>query len=115
MVNVFIDDPDLFSFGRINLCRNDFDGAIGTVGLTDPASCAAMLVVRIMRHDDLTFEPVVHFQCFPVLRVLLGNDLPGAEKIFPGNGHPCEQGFHSGKDICEIVKEAVHSLKMPTH
>ena len=90
MVNVLIDDADLFAIRSIDPVGNDLDGTIGTVQLTDPATGAAMMVVLIMRHDHFPFEPLGHLQCFSVLRILLRNDLPGAEEIFSGDTHTRE-------------------------
>jgi len=70
------------------------------------------MVVFVVRHDHFALEPVIHLSVFPVLRVLLCHNLSGTEKIFPGHGHPGEQGFHTGKDICEILKKLFIVLKI---
>jgi hypothetical protein len=111
MIDVPIDDAKLFPFGRFDPFRDNLDRTVGTVGFTDPATGAAMLVVWIVRHDDLSLEPVEHPELPAVLRILLGDDLPGIEKIFPGYGHPNKQGFHAMKDIGKIFEETVHSFR----
>ena len=69
-----------------------------------------------MVHDDLPLEPIEHFQCFPVFRVLFGNDSPWTEEVLPGDRHPYQEGPNTGEDFREIFEETVHSLlKMPTH
>ena len=111
MINMLIDHPYLFSVGPFDTLGDNFDGAVRAVGLADPAPGAAMLVVRVVRHDHLPLKPLEHFQFFPVLRVLLCYDGSGAEKIFSGNGHARQEGFHPVEYIREIFEEAVHRLK----
>ena len=111
MVDVLVDDPLFFPFGRFDPFRNDLDGSVGAVRLANPATGAAVLVVCVVRHDDLSLEPVEHLKFSSVFRILLGDDLPGAEKIFPGHGHPGKQGLHAMKYVSKIFEETVHSFK----
>jgi hypothetical protein len=115
VVDVFIDDPHLFSIRAVDPYWYHFDGSVRAIQFTDAATGAPVMVVFIVWHDYFAFEPFIHFECLPVLRVLLRYDLPRTEKIFAGHGHSYEKGFYAGKYICEILKKAVHSLKMPTH
>ena len=61
MIDVLIDDSHLFPFRGIDPDGDHLDGAVWTVVFTDAATIAPMLVIGVMRHDDLPFEPVVHF------------------------------------------------------
>ena len=116
VIDMLVDDAFLFAVGHIDFCLQDLDGAVRANCLTYPATCAAMLVVLIVRHDHFTLEPVVHFQRLPVFRVLLGYDLPGAEEVSAGHLHPRQERFNRAEDICKVFEKAVHSfLKMPTH
>ena len=99
VVDVFIDDPDLFSVRAVDPGRNYFDGPVRAVQFTDGATGTSVMVVFVVQHDHFALEPLIHFECLPVLLVLFRHDLPGAEKIFTGYGHPCEKGFHTGKYI----------------
>ena len=58
-----------------------------------------MLVVPVVKHDDLTLEPFEHLQVFPVFRILLRYYLPGAEEIPACDRHPDKQGFHPVENI----------------
>jgi hypothetical protein len=87
MVNVFINDADFFPLRCFDPVGNDLNGTVGAVQLANPATGTAMLVIFIMRHDHFPFEPLRHFECFPVFRVLLRNDLPWTEEIFSGDTH----------------------------
>ena len=84
VIDVLVNDPYLLPFGTIHADGDDLDGTIRTVGFTDAATGTAMLVVGIMGHDDLPFEPFFHFELFPVLGILLGYNLSWMDEIIAG-------------------------------
>ena len=83
MINVLVDDAFLFAIGHVDLVLNDLDRAVWTSGFTNPATGATVFVVIVVRHDHFALEPVIHFQRFPVFRILLGHDLRRAEEDLP--------------------------------
>ena len=85
VVDVPADDAFLFAVGQFNLILDDFDGTVGAVGFTDGAAGAAMLVLIVMGHDHFALVTVEHLKGFPVFRILLCNDLSGAEEVTGGN------------------------------
>ena len=116
VINVLVDNAFRFSVFAGDPGRNDLYRSVGAVVFTYPAAGAAMQVMLIMGHDHFAFESFRHCQLFPVLRILLCDDLPGTEEIPACDRHSCQQGFHPVGNICKILKEAVHSkLKMPVH
>ena len=116
MVNMFVDNAFRFAVFAGYPYGDDLDGTVGAIVLTYPAAVAAMLIVFIVGHNYLAFETIQHLQFFPILGILLCDDLPGAEEIPARDRHPCQQGFHPVENICKVFKEAVHSkLKMPVH
>jgi len=99
MVNVLVDDPFGFSVFPRDPGRNDFDRTVRAVVFANAATIAAMLVVRIVNQNDFTLEPFKHLQVFPVFRILLRYNLPGAEEIPACDRHPDEQGLHPVENI----------------
>ena len=59
----------------------------------------SFLLNIIVKHYDLTLETFKHLQVFPVFRILLCYDLPGAEEVPACDRHPDEQGFHPVENI----------------
>ncbi len=112
---MLVDHSNLFTVGTVDPFGDDFNGSVWTIGFADAATCATMLVVLVVGHEDLTFETLEHDQFLPVFRILLRDDLSGTEEIFPGYGHTGQQRLYTVKDICEVFKKAAHSLKVPTH
>jgi len=115
VVDVLVDDADLFAL-LFDPFRDHFDGAVRAIVVTDTAPGAAMLVLLVMRHNDLALEPVEHYQFLPVLRILLRYDLPRAEEVSSRDAHPDQQRSDAAEHVGEVFYETAHSrLKMPTH
>jgi hypothetical protein len=116
MVNVLVNDAFLFPFRGVDPHGEYLDGAVRAVRFTDAASGATVLVVLVVGHDHFAFKTVEHDQVFPVLRILLRDDLSGTEEILSGDRQSCQERFDAAKQVGEIFYEAAHSLlKMPTH
>ena len=81
MIHKFVNGFFLFPLRcNIKFC-NDLNSSIRTSQFTGGTARAGMLIIFIMRHHHFTFEPFRQIQCFPVIRILLCNDLLMMRKI----------------------------------
>ena len=108
MINVLIYNSLFLSFLVYYGSRDDLNGTVGTVDLTDTAACAFMLVVFIMRHYNLTFEHVKHLQLLAVVRILLGPGSSGLEEIFACDTHSLQKGDKPVNNALYISDKTFH-------
>lgn len=99
MIDMFINYPDFLAFRCHFLAGKNLNGTIGAVHLAYAATGATVLVIIIVRHDHLPFITVKHNQVISVLRIFLGDNFTGTNKIPSGDPHSGPKRFNAEEYI----------------
>jgi len=91
VIDMLVDNAFLFAFLIHNVFCDDLNGTIRAANLANTTAGTFMLVVFVVCHYNFTPKAFEHHKCIAVFEILLGNVVPGSEKVLRGNFHPGKQ------------------------
>ena len=106
VVHVFGKHPLFFTLLVGYGLGDHLDRSVRAVHLTDPAGYALVLVVRIVRHDQLPAETVEDLQRIAVFGILLGRLL--TEENPYRNAHPLQQRRQPAEKGTYVILKSIH-------